>query len=121
MSPMMILQQALIVWSVLLLTGRIYDKFSSDTEKSTWGEDAAAAAVVVGATAIFSAVCWLGMTYGYPIPRQLIGPFYFWMIYRVYQLEGLRDLVYFFLLHVAVALPLIFLSIWATTGFRMWM
>ncbi len=98
-------RQLLTVWVTLFITGRLYDRIFSDTEPATMKDDALAAFGVVAITGIAAIpVFFLGL------PTQLVVPVYFGLIYYAFQLDGVHDIVFFYLLHIAINLGVSFLG-----------
>ncbi|MBN2329573.1 MAG: hypothetical protein JXR73_20700 [Candidatus Omnitrophica bacterium] len=89
---LIIILQAAIGFTVLLITGRIFDKLNSECE-STWLEDMQAAGIIVALTTIASLI---------PAISSFTILVYFGLIYYAFQLDGFIDAITFYVIHVFI-------------------
>ena len=94
-------------WLALFLTGRIFDKISSQTEPASMKDDALASLVIILVTAVASvfAVFFL------PMAGMFVIVVYFTLIYFAFQLEGIIDIVFFYVVHAVIRFGLLMLGL----------
>lgn len=100
-----VLIHALMTFLTLMITGRIFTYFSSETS-ATWQEDAQASALICGLVLIAKIASQFIPGLSVFVPLLYIG-----LIYFAFQLEGLWDIIMFYVLHTLVSTVFIWLGV----------
>lgn len=97
--------QVILSWLALFLTARVFDLFFSQAKAGIKDDALAALTVIAITTVVGFAVVFLSL------PGILMPIVYFVLIKYAYQLEGIVDIVVFYLIHCCIRFGLLVLGL----------